>query len=79
MALKRALGWVGRGDGGGGMCVCVCVCVGGGGGGGGLLPMETFTNSRMLSANQYELAFVAHSTAPYWFELLRISSLPLSY
>ena len=35
--------------------------------------------SRILSANQYELAFVAHRTAPYWFELLRISSLPLSY
>ena len=35
--------------------------------------------SRMLSANQYELAFIAHRTAPYWFELLRISSLPLSY
>ena len=34
---------------------------------------------RILSANQYELAFVAHRTAPYWFELLRISSLPLSY
>ena len=31
---------------------------------------------RILSANQYELAFVAHRTAPYWFELtlLRISS-----
>ena len=36
-----------------------------------------FPLSRMLSANQYELAFVAHRTAPYWFELLRISSLPL--
>ena len=35
--------------------------------------------SRMLSANQYELAFVAHRTVPYWFELLRISSLTLSY
>ena len=35
--------------------------------------------SRILSANQYELAFVAHRTSPYWFELLRISSLPLSY
>ena len=35
--------------------------------------------SRMLSANQYELAFVVHRTAPYWFELLRIRSLPLSY
>ena len=35
--------------------------------------------SRILSANQYELAFVAHRTAPYWFELLRISLLPLSY
>ena len=35
--------------------------------------------SWFLSANQYELAFVAHRTAPYWFELLRISSLPLSY
>ena len=34
--------------------------------------------SRMLSANQYELAFVAHRTVPYWFELLPISSLPLS-
>ena len=34
---------------------------------------------RILSANQYELAFVAHRTAPYRFELLRISSLPLSY
>ena len=30
--------------------------------------------SRMLSVNQYELAFVVHRTAPYWFELLRISS-----
>ena len=29
---------------------------------------------RILSANQYELAFVAHRTAPYWFELIRISS-----
>ena len=35
--------------------------------------------SRMLSANQYELVFVAHRTAPYWLELLRIRSLPLSY
>ena len=34
---------------------------------------------RILSANQYELTFVVHRTAPYWFELLRISSLPLSY
>ena len=34
---------------------------------------------RILSANQYELAFVAHRTAPYWFELLRIISLPFSY
>ena len=34
---------------------------------------------RILSANQYELAFVVHHTAQYWFELLRISSLPLSY
>ena len=44
--------------------------------GGGYAPVPL---SRMLSANQYELAFVVHRTAPYWFELLRISSLPLSY
>ena len=34
---------------------------------------------QFFSANQYELAFVAQRTAPYWFELLRISSLLLSY
>ena len=34
---------------------------------------------RTLSASQYELAFVAHRSAPYWFELPLISSLPLSY
>ena len=34
---------------------------------------------RILSASQYELAFVAHCIAPYWFELHRISLLPLSY
>ena len=34
---------------------------------------------RTLSANRYELAFVVHRTAPYWYEVPRISSLPLSY
>ena len=36
----------------------------------GLLGYAPVPLLRILSANQYEMAFVAHRTAPYWFELL---------